>query len=88
VATLPQKRGISSPKPLHVFRQSVASLRRNAISATNFSDLQDPPVFSPVATYKSFFEQERQENSNRGVEEEDETASCLAVDKHRVAGYK
>jgi hypothetical protein len=39
---------MSSPKPLHVFRQGVASLRESAISTTNFSGLRDPPVFSPV----------------------------------------
>jgi hypothetical protein len=39
---------MSSPKPLHVFRQGVASLREGAISTINFSGLRDPPVFSPV----------------------------------------
>jgi hypothetical protein len=57
VTTLPQKRCISVSKPLQLFRLSVASLRNNGIYACQFNPLRDPPVSSPVVTYKSFFEE-------------------------------
>lgn len=56
VATLPQNRRITPEKALHLFRASVASLPANAVYIFKFKILHIPPVFSPVVTYKSFFE--------------------------------
>jgi hypothetical protein len=44
VTTLPPKRRISLAKPLHLFRESVASLRESVIPAFSFNGLRDPPV--------------------------------------------
>jgi hypothetical protein len=48
VATLPQKRGISYERPLHLLPIRVASLRKNVNFAFQFNGLQLAPVFSPV----------------------------------------